>query len=77
VIGSTVFVASLQAAALLHTAGTEVTSAAEKKESSEIELSSSSVRSRNDPSVNGSIKVFSGGDKEAAHVGVHRLLFLL
>lgn len=43
-----------------------VTSAAEKKESSEMELSSSSVRSRNDPSVSGSIKAFSGGEEVLA-----------
>lgn len=72
-----VFVAPLQAAGLLPTAETEVTSAAEKKESSEMELSSSSVRSRNDPSVSGSIKVFSGCGKEAACVGGYRPLVLL
>lgn len=42
-----------------------------------MELSSSSVRSRNDPSANGSIKVFSGGEEEAACVGVYGLPLLL
>lgn len=64
--------APLQAAGLLPTTETVLTSAAEKKESSEMELSSSSVRSRNDPSVSGSIKVFSGCGKEAACVGGYR-----
>lgn len=58
-------------------AATWVTSAAEKKESSEAELSSSSVRSRRDPSASGSIKVFSGGQKEATCVGIHGPTFLL
>lgn len=69
--GSAAFVPSLQAPGLWHTGDPWVTSAAEKKESSEAELSSSSVRSRKDPSANGSIKVFSGGEKETTCVGVH------